>query len=148
MLFSSFAHLNPLMTNTICRFLATPSPVFDLQTENLKETISVQQFAIVRLAQCVQSKPESQVAQAAISTVYALLNEITRYSSNENGAADGHYKSTLNGGAISGAPALEQLSEKQKQQVCVNVLSAIVGVAVYLKDDEVSSFLTCAIAVY
>lgn len=42
------------MTNTICRFLATPSPVFDLQTEKRKESVSVQQFAIVRLAQCVQ----------------------------------------------------------------------------------------------
>jgi phosphatidylinositol 4-kinase len=42
------------MTNTICRFLATPSPVFDLQTEKANETISVQQYAIVRLAQCVQ----------------------------------------------------------------------------------------------
>ena len=42
------------MTNTICRFLATPSPVFDLQTETLKETVSVQQYAVVRLAQCVQ----------------------------------------------------------------------------------------------
>ena len=39
------------MTNSICRFLATPSPVFELQAE---ETVSVQQFAIVRLAQCVQ----------------------------------------------------------------------------------------------
>lgn len=42
------------MTNTICRFLATPSPVFELQTENVNEIISVQQYAIVRLAQCVQ----------------------------------------------------------------------------------------------
>lgn len=42
------------MTNTICRFLATPSPVFELQTEKVNETISVQQYAIVRLAQCVQ----------------------------------------------------------------------------------------------
>lgn len=66
------------------------------------------------------------------------MNEITRYSTNENGSADNQYKT--NGSTISGAPALEQLSEKQKQQVCVNVLSAIVGVAVYLKDDEVSLF--------
>lgn len=85
------------------------------------------------------------MAQAAISTVYALLNEITRYSTNENGAADGHYKPALNGGAISGAPALEQLNEKQKQQVCVNVLSAIVGVAVYLKDDEVIDIIYIAL---
>jgi phosphatidylinositol 4-kinase len=62
------------------------------------------------------------------------LNEITRYTGDENGVADKHQ---LNGNSISGAPALEQLNEKQKQQVCANVLSAIVGVAVYLKDDQV-----------
>lgn len=50
----SFERLNPIMTNTICRFLATPSPVFELRTEKSKETVSVQQYAIVRLAQCVQ----------------------------------------------------------------------------------------------
>lgn len=42
------------MTNTICRFLATPSPVFELLAEAGQEPLSVQQFAIVRLAQCVQ----------------------------------------------------------------------------------------------
>jgi phosphatidylinositol 4-kinase len=125
------------MTNTICRFLATPSPVFELQTEKSKESVSVQQYAIIRLAQCVQTKPQAQVSQAAISTVYALLNEITRYTNNEDGNTDNQYKLPLNGSGISGAPALEQLDDKQKQQVCANVLSAIVGVAVYLKDDHV-----------
>ncbi|KAI7893269.1 uncharacterized protein EV154DRAFT_600987 [Mucor mucedo] len=134
----NFTHLNPVMTNTICRFLATPSPVFELQTENVNEIISVQQYAIVRLAQCVQTKPEAQVSQAAISTVYALLNEITRYAGTENGTANNEYK-TSNGSAISGVPALEQLSDKQKQQVSANVLSAIVGIAVYLKDDRIIS---------
>ncbi|CAO0794100.1 unnamed protein product [Mucor circinelloides] len=132
----NFSRLNHPMTNTICRFLATPSPVFDLQTEKRKESVSVQQYAIVRLAQCVQTKPDAQVTQAAISTVYALLNEITRYTSAESGSAD---KMSFNGSAIAGAPALEQLNEKQKQQVCANVLSAIVGVAVYLKDDNIIS---------
>lgn len=42
------------MTNTICRFLATPSPVFELLAETGQEPLSVQQFAIIRLAQCVQ----------------------------------------------------------------------------------------------
>lgn len=51
--------------------------------------------------------------------------------------ANNDYKSA-NDNAISGVPALEQLSEKQKQQVSANVLSAIVGIAVYLKDDRVS----------
>ncbi|CEP08014.1 hypothetical protein [Parasitella parasitica] len=133
----NFSRLNHQMTNTICRFLATPSPVFDLQTETTAESVSVQQFAIVRLAQCVQTKPDAQVTQAAISTVHALLNEITRYTNVESGPAD---KALMNGSsAIAGAPALEQLNEKQKQQVCANVLSAIVGIAVYLKDDNIIS---------
>lgn len=42
------------MTNTISRFLATPSPVFELQTEKRAESVSVQQYAIIRLAQCIQ----------------------------------------------------------------------------------------------
>jgi phosphatidylinositol 4-kinase len=130
------------MTNTICRFLATPSPVFELQTEKLKESVSVQQYAIIRLAQCVQTKPQAQVSQAAISTVYALLNEITRYTNSEDGITDNQYKPPLNGSGISGAPALEQLNDKQKQQICANVLSAIVGVAVYLKDDHVRTNIT------
>lgn len=46
--------------------------------------------------------------------------------------------SMLDKNAISGAPAADQLNEKQKQQVCANALSAIVGVAVYLKDESVS----------
>ncbi|KAI8636242.1 hypothetical protein BD408DRAFT_487034 [Parasitella parasitica] len=133
----NFSRLNHPMTNTICRFLATPSLVFDLPTEKLEESVNVQQFAIVRLAQCVQTKPDAQVTQAAISTVYALLNEITRYTGIESGSVD---KAPMNSrSAIAGAPALEQLSEKQKQQVCANVLSAIVGVAVYLRDDNIIS---------
>ncbi|RCI05105.1 phosphatidylinositol-4- kinase, partial [Rhizopus stolonifer] len=124
----NFPKLNALMTNTICRFLATPSPVFELQIEqHPNRYVSVQQYAIVRLAQCVQTK--SQV-QAAISTIYALLNEITRYTKDGSGGE-------MNG--IPRAPFLEQLNEIQKQQVCANVLSAIVGVAVYLKDDHIIS---------
>jgi hypothetical protein len=42
------------MTNTICRFLATPSSVFDLQAEEQEKLLSVKNFAIIRLAQCVQ----------------------------------------------------------------------------------------------
>lgn len=51
---TSFPHLNVDMTNNICRFLATPSPVFELQAHIGQENVSIQQFAIVRLAQCVQ----------------------------------------------------------------------------------------------
>lgn len=69
------------------------------------------------------------------------MNEITRYAGTENGAVSSEYKPS-NGSAISGVPALEQLSDKQKQQVSANVLSAIVGIAVYLKDDRVRRILT------
>lgn len=79
-----------------------------------------------------QTKFETHGIQTAISTVYALLNEITRYTQT-NGEATYRAKESI----ISGAPAVEQLNEKQKQQVCANVLSAIVGIAVYIKDAEV-----------
>ena len=75
--------------------------------------------------------------QAAISTLYALLNEITRYS--DKTVHDESF--TLpNSNNIEGAPPAELLDESQKQQVCINTLSAIVNVAVYLKDESVSSF--------
>lgn len=65
-----------------------------------------------------------------------MLNEITRYSDDADGVPERF--SMLNANAISGAPAADQLNEKQKQQVCANALSAIIGVAVYLKDESVS----------
>lgn len=73
--------------------------------------------------------------QAANSTFYALLNEITRFSDEES---LGSQPSLVHSNSISGAPAIELLNESQKQQVCVNALSAIVGVAVYLQDEAVS----------
>jgi phosphatidylinositol 4-kinase len=69
--------------------------------------------------------------QSAVSTLYALLNEITRYSDEES-------VDQVNSSNIVGAPAADQLSESQKQQVCVNTLSAIINVAVYLADESVS----------
>ncbi|KAF7723837.1 phosphatidylinositol-4- kinase [Apophysomyces ossiformis] len=132
----NFTHLNGSMTNTICRFLATPSPVFELQTTQDGENLTVQQFAIVRLAQCI--KPQSQMHQAAISTLYALLNEITRYTEEESATSNERFSTSFGGSnVISGAPAVNDLSEKQKQQVCANALSAIVGVAVYLRDEAI-----------
>lgn len=73
--------------------------------------------------------------QAANSTFYALLNEITRFSDEDT---VGKQPSLVHSNSISGAPAIELLNESQKQQVCVNALSAIVGVAVYLEDEFVS----------
>lgn len=42
------------MTEMICRYLATPSPVFELVTDLGQTTMTMQKFAIIRLAQCVQ----------------------------------------------------------------------------------------------
>ncbi|CAO3618813.1 unnamed protein product [Mucor hiemalis] len=130
----NFPGLNNKMTNTICRFLATPSPVFEFKVKLGYETVSVQKFAIVRLAQCVQIKPVAQMRQAAVSTLYALLNEITRYSDKESVEQP---SAVLNSNSIVGAPAAETLDEVEKQQVCVNALSAIVNVAVYLADESI-----------
>lgn len=72
--------------------------------------------------------------QAAVSTLYALLNEITRYS---DGEGPEQATKLVNSNSILGVPAAETLDEVQKQQVCVNALSAIVNVAVYLADESV-----------
>jgi phosphatidylinositol 4-kinase len=52
--FRSFPGLNNKMTNTISRFLATPSTVFELKVQQCHNEITMQKFAIIRLAQCVQ----------------------------------------------------------------------------------------------
>ncbi|KAL7310917.1 Phosphatidylinositol 4-kinase stt4 [Mucor circinelloides] len=132
----NFPGLNNKMTETICRYLATPSPVFELTTELDQETLTMQKFAIIRLAQCVQTKPSAQIRQAANSTFYALLNEITRYSEEDT---LGKQPSLVHPNNVTSAPAVELLNESQKQQVCINALSAIVGVAVYLKDESIIS---------
>ncbi|KAI8379424.1 uncharacterized protein BYT42DRAFT_514723 [Radiomyces spectabilis] len=137
LLANNFTHLNQSMISVICRFLATPSPVFELKADIGQDTVTMQEFATIRLAQCVQSQLPSQLVQAANSTLYALLNEITRYSEEEEASSTERHRLSDSKARIAGAPDIDQLSEKQKQQVCTNTLSAIVSVAVYLKDDEV-----------
>lgn len=73
--------------------------------------------------------------QAAISTLYALLNEITRYSDEEPSDQPSAF---VDPNSIIGVPSTELLNESQKDQVCVNALSAIVNIAVYLADETVS----------
>lgn len=60
------------MTNTISRFLATPSPVFELQTEKLTESVSVQQYAIIRLAQCIQVRTSNYRHRVFITYVFSI----------------------------------------------------------------------------
>ncbi|KAI9473756.1 MAG: hypothetical protein EXX96DRAFT_596776 [Benjaminiella poitrasii] len=122
------------MTETICRYLATPSPIFELKTGFDKNTLTMQKFAVIRLAQCVQTKPAVQMRQAANSTFYALLNEITRYSDED---ITSKQTSPVHSNGISGVPSADLLNESQKQQVCINALSAIVGIAVHLEDETI-----------
>lgn len=75
--------------------------------------------------------------QAAVSTLYALLNEITRYTDDESLDQQSAF---VDPNGITGVPSAELLTESQKQQLCVNALSAIVNVAVYLADESVSFF--------
>ncbi|KAI7904652.1 uncharacterized protein BX663DRAFT_431102 [Cokeromyces recurvatus] len=124
------------MTETICRYLATPSPVFELMIELNKNTLTMQKFAITRLAQCVQTKPVIQMRQAANSTFYALLNEIIRYSDED---ITNKQLLQVHPNGVSRAPAQEALNESQKQQVCINALSAIIGIAVHLEDEVIIS---------
>ncbi|KAI8079556.1 uncharacterized protein B0P05DRAFT_541070 [Gilbertella persicaria] len=123
----NFPSLNNKMTETICRYLATPSPVFELNTHLERMETTMQKFAITRLAQCVQTMPELQMRQAANSTFYALLNEMTRFSDQASTPLLARSNST----------PVKDLDESEKQQVRVNALSAIVGIAVYLKDESI-----------
>ncbi|KAI9022175.1 hypothetical protein CLU79DRAFT_815895 [Phycomyces nitens] len=132
----NFPYLYTSMANIISRFLATPSPVFSAKPELNKEAQSVQQFSIIRLGQCIQAQPASQRHLLAASILYALLNEITRYT-NEDGSAEGTNGTFSRTNTIYGVPRADQLSEPQKQQVCENVLAAIVGIAVHMKDSKI-----------
>ncbi|KAI8063818.1 hypothetical protein BC940DRAFT_327279 [Gongronella butleri] len=133
------------MTEIICQFLATPSDSFDLETVSDGSTISIRQFAIIRLAQCVQTTPTDELPQAAISILYALLNEITRFGEGPTmqslaavvSQSGGSGSGSGSGSAYMGQHKMTDLNEKQKRQVCVNVLSAIIGVAVHLKDEGI-----------
>ncbi|KAI8370194.1 hypothetical protein BD560DRAFT_329659 [Blakeslea trispora] len=124
------------MSETICRYLTTPSSVFDLTTQVDQTNVNMQKFAIIRLAQCIQTKPELQMRQAANSTFYALLNEITRFSEQE---ITSNPAPLSRSSSMSGVTSSQSLNEAQKQQVRVNALSAIVGVAAYLKDESIIS---------
>ncbi|KAI8081307.1 uncharacterized protein BX664DRAFT_340096 [Halteromyces radiatus] len=135
----NFPQFNTRITQIICQFLATPSNMFDTETKLDGDKASLRKFAVVRLALCVQKKELSstQVPQAAISILYSLLNEITHYSQDEGGNIS--LETTINRRRFHGVSLVDILDEKQRRQVCTNVLSAIIGVAVYLKDESIIS---------
>ncbi|KAI9489020.1 hypothetical protein BDB00DRAFT_771435 [Zychaea mexicana] len=109
------------MINTVRRFLVTASfTLLDSPCCGNTNEMSIRQLVIVRLAQCVQSRPPSQRSQAAISTLYALLNEMARYDDEMRHDTE----------AVAG----ELGDERQRQQ-----MAAIIGIAVHLKADEVTA---------
>ncbi|KAI8142097.1 hypothetical protein BJV82DRAFT_617170 [Fennellomyces sp. T-0311] len=117
----NFPQKTGAMINIISHFLATSNLTFlelPFCSGQPKEKRTIRQFAIVRLAQCVQSRPPSQRSQAAISTLYALLNEITQYDDEREQNHE----------------AMEIKRERQRQQ-----MAAIIGIAVHLRDDEISA---------
>ncbi|CEG79179.1 Putative Phosphatidylinositol 4-kinase stt4 [Rhizopus microsporus] len=126
----NFPNLSNNMISIFCRFLATPSLAPDKPTTNSKEETSIQKFTITRLAQCVQTLNPDHRFKVAMSTMYSLLNGIPRYA--ETDSAE-HIQSNANNQTNS-----EQLSESQREEICISALSAIVGVAVYLQDEEIS----------
>ncbi|KAL0083114.1 hypothetical protein F4703DRAFT_1860187 [Phycomyces blakesleeanus] len=132
----NFPYLYTSMANIISRFLVTPSLVFLIKTESDEESQSIQQFAITRLGQCIEAQPVSQRPSLAASLLYALLNEITRYT-NEDGSSESSLSSFSRTSTIYGVPRTDQLSESEKQQVCENVLAAIAGIAAYTKDSKI-----------
>ncbi|KAI9318972.1 hypothetical protein BX666DRAFT_1921765 [Dichotomocladium elegans] len=130
----NFHRRNGAIISSLCRFLATPSLVFldEYEPGYPSKMTSIRNITVRRLAQCIQVKRPKQRTQAAISTFYALLNEITRY--NEEPNADNKQDST------SVSSQKNNFTQHQhRQQVCINSLSAIVGIAVYLRDDHISA---------
>lgn len=119
------------MTESIRKYLVTPSPLFETTTELNQKPCTIQKFAITRLAQCIKNKqfnpndPDDNITSTCNSIFYALLNEMTRF--------------TDEFGAIK-SPVAEDTKqvEAKGQQICVNALSTIVGIAVYLEEETVS----------
>lgn len=75
--------------------------------------------------------PKKDLSQTAMSVLYRLLNELIRY----NEIADGHKGICGDSDNIK----IRDFDENQKQQVRINVVTAIIDVAVYLKDDKVDT---------
>ncbi|KAI8342828.1 hypothetical protein BC941DRAFT_509709 [Chlamydoabsidia padenii] len=126
----NFQQLNGRMTQIICQFLTTPRDIFDIETDLEGGKVSLRKFAVTRLAQCLKALTSTDVPQAANSVLYSLLNEITHYDHGD----DDRRKSI-----IDRQQPMNALDERQNRQLCVNVLSAIIGVAVHLEDQSITS---------
>lgn len=73
-----------------------------------------------------------QKSQIAVSTLYSLLNQMTQYDHEEQ-------KLLPESVDIQDAPpSNQQLTQAQREQLCINALSAIIGIAVRLEEDDAS----------
>lgn len=73
-----------------------------------------------------------QKSQIAVSTLYSLLNQMTQYDHEEQ-------KLLPESVDIQDAPPRnQQLTQGQREQLCINALSAIIGIAVRLEEDDAS----------
>jgi phosphatidylinositol 4-kinase len=77
------------------------------------------------------------MAQTATSTLYALLNEITRNNRESypipNGTASVSPSLFPNGTTFEASG----FTDSEKEQICVRALSGIIGIAKHLGDDSV-----------
>lgn len=77
------------------------------------------------------------MTQTATSTLYALLNEITRNNRESypaaNGTPVGAPSLFPNGAALD----VSGLTDSEREQICVSALSGIIGIAKHLEDDSV-----------
>ncbi|KAI7897758.1 uncharacterized protein BX663DRAFT_527118 [Cokeromyces recurvatus] len=135
----NFTRLSLPMINIICQFLAAPLHVFEYQIEGEIGLTNVQQYAIARLAQCIHIKPASQLSQTITFTIHTLLNKTARYTNSGEedprinyipGKLDDNFQDFFK---------FEELNDEQKEQVCVNVLSSVIGIAIKLKDNYTTS---------
>jgi len=124
-----------MMINTIRRFLTTPSTVFEF-TVNTGANGTIQQYAIKRLAQSIQTRNDGQAQSMAQSALYTLLNHITMIYNNDPASSEKlpYFEEDDTTSEVTVKP----LTDHEKHQVCTNVISAIAGVAVHLKDDKIT----------
>ncbi|RUP48544.1 hypothetical protein BC936DRAFT_144422, partial [Jimgerdemannia flammicorona] len=139
----SFGHMNSNMINTIRRFLTTPSPIFDLVVL-CPGNLTIQQYAVKRLTQCIQIRPSAQIPEIATSTLYSFLNHISLIFRDTvpNGTEAISYpesRNSIDSLATTADTSTRTLNDDQKLQVCVNAIVAIAGVACHLRDDKVTA---------
>ncbi|KAI8581455.1 hypothetical protein K450DRAFT_233176 [Umbelopsis ramanniana AG] len=133
----NFNHLTDHVITLLCRYLTAP---IKARAADITSTMNadIREHTIKALARSVKAKPEGEMTQTATSTLYALLNEITRNNRESypaaNGAASGASSLFPNGAALE----VSGLTDSEREQICVSALSGIIGIAKHLEDDSIS----------